>query len=510
MKGKTEMNKKTFLSALAVLCAAMTACTAANDGENNASETEIVTAEVSAEITSETTETSVEITSLSTVETSETTALTTAETTEMAVTENVPEKISVNAEDMTFTDFAFIEYYKGSKQEDETSEKAIEFLKTTEEYAQSQKYSDLYKESYPEYFDENGVIIPKLLKSYTEDYDGDGREETFLLIDMPYSNYINTDDPSDSFSAVYSFLIFIGNDGNAELADYNCGIYIPQLLNYGNNKQLVIGGSGSCGVEDHTRIWTVRDGKAVSLYGFRGGVNKQDCFVSVFGWQSMGGTMIFDPEKVMYIPVDGVPCDKEEIIRMDKDKTIEILYDEKYSDWWNVSLIGGKYYCAEMGVMDSGSIYTYSDGHFVLEKNSYIRNDHTYFDDEPGYANEVLVDFDYDKVTSGMTAVKAEMPSYSVDDINEYSAEWLKEDYAKFISDDSRTYTADEVKITAFYGIYGGFYAVRMSPYDKVLLYGYEFSSWEKGFWDIETAYNNGILSESGRLALESVIDNAK
>lgn len=502
MKGKTEMNKKTFLSVLAVLCAAMTACTTANDGGSNVSETESVTAEVSAEITSATTETSVETTSLSTVETSETTALTTAETT---VTENVPEKISVKAEDMTFTDFAFIEYYKGSKQEDETSEKAIEFLKTTEEYAQSQKYSDLYKESYPEYFDKNGVIIPKLHESYTEDYDGDGRDETFLLIDIPYSNYINTDDPSDSFSAVYSFLIFIGNDGNTELLDHNCSLYYTEFIDYGCNKQLVIGGSGSCGAEDHTIIWTVRDGKALCLYAFRGSVYKQDCFISVFGWQSSGGVMIFEPEKVMYIPVDGIPCDKEEIVRMDTDKNIEMFYED-LGEYSYVSLIGGKYYCVSNGFIDYGTIYTYSDGHFVLEKNSYIRNDHTYFDDEPGYANEVLVDFDYDKVTSGMTAVKAEMPSYSVDDINEYSAEWLKEDYAEFISDDSRTYTADEVKITAFYGIYGGFYAVRMSPYDKVLLYGYDRSSWEKVFWDIETAYNNGILSESGRLMLESAI----
>ena len=503
MKGKTDMDKKTVLSVLAVLCAAMTACTAANDGESNVSETESVTAEVSAETTSETTETSVEITSLSTVETSETTALTTAETT---VTENVPEKISVKAEDMTFTDFAFIEYYKGSKQEDETSEKAIEFLKTTEEYAQSQKYSDLYKESYPEYFDENGVIIPKLHESYAEDYDGDGRDETFLLIDIPYSNYINTDDPSDSFSAVYSFLIFIGNDGNTELLDHNCSLYYTEFIDYGCNKQLVIGGSGSCGAEDHTIIWTVRDGKALCLYAFRGGVYKQDCFISVFGWQSSGGVMIFEPEKVMYIPVDGIPCDKEEIVRMDTDKNIEMFYED-LGEYSYVSLIGGKYYCVSNGFIDYGTIYTYSDGHFVLEKNSYIRNDHTYFDDEPGYANEVFVDFDYDKVTSGMTAVKAEMPSYSVDDINEYSVEWLKEDYAEFISDDSRTYTADEVKITAFYGIYGNFYAVRMSPYDdKVLLYGYDRSSWEKVFWDIETAYNNGILSESGRLMLESAI----
>lgn len=493
------MSRKNFLSAMAVLCAAMTACTAADDGENNALETESVTAAVSVETTSETAETTV----LTTSETDENTALTASETAE---TEKAPEKISVNAEDMTFTDFAFIEYYKGSKQEDETSEKAIEFLKTTEEYAQSQKYSDLYKESYPEYFDENGVIIPKLLESYTEDYDGDGREETFLLIDMPYSNYINTDDPSDSFSAVYSFLIFIGNDGNTELIDHNCGIYPPQMLDYGYNKQLVIGGSGSCGAEDHTIIWTVRDGKALCLYAFRGSVYKQDCFISVFGWQSAGGLMIFDPEKVMYIPVDGIPCDKEEIIRMDTDKTIEMFYED-LGEYSNVSLIGGKYYCVSSGFIDYGTIYTYSDGHFVLTNNSNIRNNHTYFEDETGYANEVFIDFDYDKVTSEMTAVKAEMPTYSVDDINEYSTEWLKEDYAGFISDDSRTYTADEVKITAFYGIYSGFNAVRMSPYDdKVLLYGYDRSSEKTVFWDIETAYNNGILSESGRLMLESAI----
>ena len=499
------MSRKIFLSALAVMCAAMTACTAADDVENTVSDTESVTAAASSETTSETTEATSETiseTAETAAETTETTVSTTAET------EKAPEKISVKAEELTFTDFAFIEYYKGSKQEDETSEKAIEFLKTTEEYAHSQEYSDFYKEKYPEYFDENGVLVPKLHESYTEDYDGDGRDETFLLIDMPYSY----DDPNTQFSEVYSFLIFIGSDGNAELADYNCGIYTPQMLDYGYNKQLVIGGTGSCGAESGMDIWTVRDGKAASIFGLRGSLYKQDCFVSSFGWQSSGGVMIFDPEKVVYIPVDGVPCDKEEIIRMDKDKTIEVLYDEEYGDMWNVSLIGGKYYCAEIGFMDTGIIYTYSDGHFVLTNNSNIRDNHLYEEDfRSVYANAVFTDFDYDKVTSEMTVVKAEMPSYSVDDINEYSAEWLKEDYAEFISDDSRTYTADEVKITAFYGIYGGFNAVRMSPYDdKVLLYGYDRSSEKNVFWDIETAYNNGILSESGRLALESAIDNAK
>ncbi|MGN1136778.1 MAG: hypothetical protein ACI4SF_11225 [Oscillospiraceae bacterium] len=495
------MSKKIILSVIIALCAAMSGCAAENNEENVLSETETVTQSV---ISSETTSETTTVTTVETTEASET--IETTETAETAMTEENSEKISVKAEDMSFTDFAFIEYYKGSKQEDETSEKAIEFVKTTEEYAQSQKYSDYYKEKYPEYFDENGVLVPKLNESYTEDFDGDGKTEVFLLIDIPYSH----GNPNTDFSAVYSFLIFIGNDGNAELIDYNCGLYYPQLLDYGYNKQLVIGGSGSCGAESHTIIWAVRDGKAVSLCGFRGSVYKQDCFVSVFGWQSMGGMMLFDPERCCYIPVDGVLCDKDEIMKMDADKTLEVLYDENFAEYTSVSLIGGKYYCLYYGFMDVGTIYTYSDGRFVPENNSNIRNNHIYAEDMNINVNEVLVDFDYDKVTAEMTIVKSEAPSYSVDDIDEYITEWLKEDYAKFISDESKTYTADEVEITAFYGIYSDFYAVKMSPYDKVLLIGFDISTEKKVCWDIETACKNGIMSESGRSLLDSALKNAE
>lgn len=501
------MNRRKLLSVFAAMCVLMTACAAGNNSDSGLSETETVTESViSSETTSETTtaaasETTSEITIVTTSETVETT-----ETAETTITEKTPEIIYVKAEDMSFTDFAFIEYYKGSKDANETSEKAIEYLKTTEEYAQSQKYSDFYKEKYPKYFDENGVLVPKLHESYTEDFDGDGKTEAFLLIDMPYSHGY----PSKYFSAVYSFLIFIGNDGNAELIDYNCGLYYPQLLDYGYNKQLVIGGSGSCGAESHTIIWAVRDGKAASLYGFRGSVYKQDCFVSTFGWQSSGGMMLFDPERCCYIPVDGVACDKDEIMRMDADKTLEALYDENSAEYVTVSLIGGKYYCLDYGFMDIGTIYTYSNGRFILVENTSIRNNHIYFEDMTIGVNEVLVDFDYDKAVAEMTVVKAEASSYSVDDIDENITEWLKEDYAKFISDESKTYTADEVEITAFYGIYSDFYAIKMSPYDKVLLIGFDISTEEKVCWDIDTACKNGILSESGRLLLDSAIKKAE
>ncbi len=498
------MNKKIILSVIIALCAAMSGCAAENNEENVLFETEAVTQSViSSETTSETT----------TVTTAETTEIAeTAETTETAMTEDSSEKISVKSEDMSFTDFAFYECYTGTKDAGELGEKATEFLKSTEEYAQSQNYSYLYKDEFSDYFDEHGNIVPKIRASYPEDYDGDGKTETFLLVDIPYSNYINTEKPENSFSAVYSFLIFADSEQNMSVIDYNCGMHYPNFLDYGNSKQIVIGGSGSCGAEDHTIIWGVRDGKAVSLYGFRGGVYKQDCFISVFGWQSMGGMMLFDPERCCYIPVDGVMCDKDEIMKMDTDKTLEILYDEDYGIYSSVSLIGGKYYCVDEGFMDAGAIYTYSDGRFIPENNSNIRNNHIYAEDMNINANEVLVDFDYDEVVSEMTKVKAVIPTYSVDDMYDYSKKWIKEEYAAFLSNDNVTYTADEVEVTGFYGVYDGYMAVKLSGSSEVVIFiPYDYYDTRKAnFLDIETAHSRGYLSDENLELLKDVLNQSE
>ena len=498
------MSKKIFISVIIALCAAMTACAAEKNEENAVSETEAVTESVvSSETTAETTVTTAEVTEA--VEMPETSV--TTEATETAVTEKAPEKVYVKAEDMSFTDFAFYECYTGTKDAGELGEKAIEFLKTTEEYAQSQKYSDLYKEDFSEYFDENGNIVPKLCASYPEDYDGDGKTETFLLVDIPYSRYLNTEKPESSFSSVYSFLIFADSEQNMSVIDYNCGMYYPNFLDYGNSKQIVIGGSGSCGVEDYKIIWGVRDGKAVSLYGFRGSVYKQDCFVSIFGWQSMGGVMLFDPERVCYIPVEGVLCDKDEIMKMDADKTLEALYDENSAEYASVSLIGGKYYCVDQGFMDIGMIYTYSDGRFVLAENTSIRNNHLYFEDMTIGANELLVDFDYDEVVSKMTKVNAVIPTYSVDDMYDFSRKWIKEEYAAFISDDNVTYTADEVEITGFYGVYDGYMAVKLSGSSEAVIFiPYDYDKRKANFIDIETAHSRGYLSDENLELLNAVL----
>lgn len=501
------MNRKRFLSILAAVCVLMTACAAENDTVDIVSETESVTQSVvSYETVSETTT----VSTVTTIETTETTEVTeaseTIETAETVMTEKTPEKVSVNAEDMSFTDFTFIEYYKGTKESGEIGEKAIDFFRTTPEYRQSQDFYDTYKEKYPEYFDENGVLVPKFHESFTEDFDGDGKKETFLLIDIPYSNYVKPDEPTDSFFMIYSFLIYTDNEGHFEILMNHGNLYAPQLLDYGTSKQLVIGGSGSCGAEDGRTIFGVKNNRPVSLYGFRGSVTKQDCFVSVYGWQSRGGTMLFEPKSFAYIPVDGVLCDKDEIKKMDKNGVIKYLKED--NDYISVRLIGGKYYCVEQGLIDTGLIYTYSDGGFVPAQNIYVRNDRS------GLVGAPLIDFNYDDVISKMTKVKSEMPSYSAEDLDEYTKKWLKEKYAEFISNETVTYTADDVKVTAFYGIYGGHEAVTMSPgTDEILLfvpYDFDYEVSEKKFVDIETAYRSGIISEISMELLNSVLKKSE
>lgn len=495
MKGKTDMYKKTVLSLLAVLCAAMTACSAAKDGENTVSDTQSVTATVSV---SETTE--------------ETTA---AETALLEENDEVSEEASIKAEMLRYTDFAFIEYYKGSKQEDEVSEKATELLKTMEEYSQMQKYSDMYKANFSEFFDENGALVPKLHEKYTEDYDNDGKTESFLLVDIPYCNNFDPDNAMEEDFVVFSFLFYADSNGNVEFIDKYSQLYNTMLIDYGYNKQIVIGGSGRYGYEDHTGIFTVRDGKSYQLWGFRGSLAKQDCFLTMYGQTGYGATLWFDPEQLKYIPVDGVSCDIDEIKKMDEGKNITILYqeyDDGYENDMQVKLFGGKYYCVQWSDTDRGDVYTYEDGAFVFDRNSHIRSnligDNEY---EPMLGTGVLVDFNYDEVVSEMIKVEAKMPSYSVEDIDGYTMEMLKEDYAGFISDASRTYTADDVEVTAFYGIYNGCDAVKMSDNSEVIIYViYDEIIRGANFVSIDTAYSMGYLTEKNVEQLNSVLENAE
>ena len=164
------MKKTAAFLAAVMLCASMTACAA---GEN-------------------TDETSVSSDVSETAEVTETSDEASAETTETsAEEEDIEEDTETEAEDVKeeqakYVDYVLIEDYRGTADIGGLADKAAEFLKTTDEYSEAAKRTEKYSEAYPEYY-EDGVLVPKLRTAYPEDFDGDGKTETFMLVDIPYN-----------------------------------------------------------------------------------------------------------------------------------------------------------------------------------------------------------------------------------------------------------------------------------------------------------------------------------
>ena len=503
------MKKAAAFLVAVMLCTSMTACAPSGGSEettvsSDLSETSEVT-EVSEEASAETSETSAE-----------------EEEIEEEITEEIEEEQS------KYVDFVLIEDHRGTADIGGLADKAAEFLKTTDEYSEAAKRTEKYSEAYPEYY-EDGVLVPKLRTAYPEDFDGNGKTETFILMDIPYNR------DAEGIPLIYSFLIFADSEGNMTLLDYNTGLYDTELIDYGKNKQLVIGGFGTCGAEDHTNIWGVRDGKAVDLYNFRGSIYKQDCFVSVFGWQSMGGTLWFDPEKLEYRPVLGEKCDISEIREMDRDGNIQGLenYDpDNENMFMSVSLIGGKYYCVDQSMMDVGMIYTYDGDKFTLIQ-SYLRNDHADIETEP------FSDFDYDEMLSEMAAVPVDMPSYSLDDLSGEEQAEAVSCYMEYVENEFGIDDPDEVDMYYYLGVHNGYKMfafgipdLREDDFPGRLTFGDETVKYNDGNLDIvlcstygfcfdpmfdefsnvmcidaETAYVNGILSDSDVEQIKALIE---
>lgn len=320
--------------------------------------------------------------------------------------------------DNEFIDFEFIEDYQGTTEIGDLADKAVSFMKESEQYKRSADsvesftlegmlknpdvtytldQAERHSAEFSEYISD-GVIEPKIAAAYPNDYDGDGSIETFLIIKMPYSP------PSlrDGLVTVRDFVIFADKDGNMEILDETCAMYPVQLLNYGKFKQIAIGGGGMAGVEDHIILYGVIDGKATALYMGRGGFAKEDCFLSFFGWQGSGHFMYYDTAANEYIGIEGVPVSEETVRAMDADN----VFKNYYSETGNAppepfKLVGGKYYLAVMGMMDWGSVYVYEDGKFVYLPDSIVRTN------SDSYAEiRTVTDIDIEQAVASMKPVQ--------------------------------------------------------------------------------------------------------
>lgn len=334
--------------------------------------------------------------------TSETAEITTGETVYVPAIscfeETETEEVSPAAEDEheyvqvspdnEFIDFEFIEDYQGTTDIGELADKAAAFMKESEPYKRSAgsvdsftlegmlknpdaKYTleeaKRYSEEFSEYISD-GVIEPKITAAYPADYDGDGNTETFIIIKMPYS-------PTNlrkGLAAVRDFVIFSDKDGNMEIIDETCNMFPVQFMNYGKFKHIAIGGEGMAGAESHNILYGVKNGRLVRYYGDRCIFVKEDCFLSVFGWQGRRDFMYFDTTAQEYRVIVGVDVSVEDIRAMDTTNVLaELLeYDEKL--FLDIQLIGGRYYCIVQGYTDWGHVYTYGNGVFTLIEDSNV------------------------------------------------------------------------------------------------------------------------------------------
>lgn len=275
-----------------------------------------------------------------------------------------------------FVDFDYIENAEGitdPEQAGEWLDKALETLQESEYYkalADFDPSEDICDNFDPEeYFDDNWNPAPRFERAFTEDFDGDGDEESFVVLTMPARSY-----PSSVWWVRY-FLIYVGNSCTKS---YEClpEIFGYHILDYGVCKQLIVY-TGGLGVETGSTIYGVKDGVSDILYSFRGGYNKVDCFLSGFGHQGGGDFMYYDTAAKEYRAIDGKEMTFEEAFAMD---TSGSLSEEKRRNFvegkmldTEVVIIGEKYYCFDYGLFGTGEPYTYENGTFTKCESGTVR-----------------------------------------------------------------------------------------------------------------------------------------
>ncbi len=327
-----------------------------------------------------------ETVSESTVTTSETTAAATAETTTETTTETEAEEVTETtfvcafepaeeyvqvSPDTEFIDYEFIEDYQGTTDIGELADKAVEFLKTTKFYESSmENISEFTDEKLAPYI-EDGVIVPKFNTAYPNDYDGDGKTETFIEVDMPHCG--------TSIGELRRYYIFADSGGNMSVV-HDSPVWLlysdMKLLDYGRVKQIILGGDGTAGAESGNAIYGVQNGQCVRLYGGRCRYYKNDCFLYTTGWQGSGDFMYFDINEGKYFTIGGEDVPLEKIKEMDKDGVLSEFYDwYDENNYLIIKLIGKKYYVFSISPMDiGGTAYIYENGKFIQdEKCSYVR-----------------------------------------------------------------------------------------------------------------------------------------
>ncbi|MDE7288829.1 MAG: hypothetical protein K2N71_04905, partial [Oscillospiraceae bacterium] len=264
--------------------------------------------------------------------------------------------------DNEFIDFEFIEDYQGTTDIGDLADKAVEFLKTTDKYAESMKnISEFSDEEFPDYI-VDGVIVPKFRTAYPNDYNGDGGTETFIAVDMPvhYDSNILT-----------SFYIYADCVGRMTLLNVSGK---PDenvvFLNYGRDKQIAFGG-GISPYGSINYLYGVKYGDPVLLYSTQARLEKRSCFLRSHGFQATESFLYFDTAAREYRQIASVQIPLEELKALDTSGSLNSVFKEN-GDQFSAWVVGGKYYCIKV-MFEFADVYTYENGTFTLMSDPPVR-----------------------------------------------------------------------------------------------------------------------------------------
>lgn len=312
----------------------------------------------------------------------------------------IPEEISDYISSLDNGDFVFVDYTFDEDPETVTFipslnniyGKALAALQETDDYknfAENYGGAELFgrfTENTEDYLDQNGEPMPIFKRAITDDFDGDGADESFVMMAIAKI----PDDNSEERWFEREYLFFVDENGTELLDDYY-NADIRAVLDYGCCKQVIVSSKGWSGTDSKSNIWGVQDGNAVKLYGGRLDFSKTDCFLYSTGQQLIGDFAVYDIDKGEYLAIQGKELTSEDIRAMDTDNVIGSKYDEILS----AVLIGGKYFVVNNGV------YTYENGKFE-RSDKLVRSSAT-----PGITGDALntlADVDYDAAVASMTA----------------------------------------------------------------------------------------------------------
>lgn len=200
----------------------------------------------------------------------------------------------------------------------------------------------------------DGMLDIRVKGAYINDFDGDGAEEAFVVLETIL------DTPKS-----YDYVVFVNYRGWAD-PEYRWNrlehLYSVDMLDYGADKQLVFNAYGDLGVSTHSPLIGVRNREMFTHYDFRGAYYKSGCFLMTYGWQCSGEFMVFDTDAHRYYTVVGAPVDINELYAMDSTGILPPPEDVFIPE---AQIIGGKYYAVGgSSFMGGVSFYTYENGAF--------------------------------------------------------------------------------------------------------------------------------------------------